>query len=153
MERTYMPHPKIFLHIHILQKWEVKPKDLGALIPYSPYKEIAYIHRILVSSISLYKHQTPSSPRYVEFTNSHTFRVIRNHSVTNLRFKGSLVDTPLVLSIGFLSFILQIPSNHCASRRSTHLRFCTSSLLGFKTLGTNVLELQFVLCWQTMIKT
>ena len=22
-----------------------------------------------------------------------------------------------------------------------------------KTLGTNVLELQFVLCWQTMIKT
>ena len=27
------------------------------------------------------------------------------------------------------------------------------SLLGSKTLGTNVLELQFVLCWQTMIKT
>ena len=26
-------------------------------------------------------------------------------------------------------------------------------LLGFKTLGTNVLELQCVLCWQTMIKT
>ena len=26
-------------------------------------------------------------------------------------------------------------------------------MLGFKTLGTNVLELQFVLCWQTMIKT
>ena len=26
-------------------------------------------------------------------------------------------------------------------------------LLGSKTLGTNVLELQFVLCWQTMIKT
>ena len=26
-------------------------------------------------------------------------------------------------------------------------------LLGSKTLGTNILELQFVLCWQTMIKT
>ena len=26
-------------------------------------------------------------------------------------------------------------------------------LLGSKTLETNVLELQFVLCWQTMIKT
>ena len=24
-------------------------------------------------------------------------------------------------------------------------------LLGSKTLGTNILELQFVLCWQTMI--
>ena len=27
------------------------------------------------------------------------------------------------------------------------------SLLGSKTLGTNVLELQFVICWQTMVKT
>ena len=26
-------------------------------------------------------------------------------------------------------------------------------VLGSKTLGTNALELQFVLCWQTMIKT
>ena len=26
-------------------------------------------------------------------------------------------------------------------------------LLGSMTLGTNVLKLQFVLCWQTMIKT
>ena len=26
-------------------------------------------------------------------------------------------------------------------------------LLAFKTLGTNVLEFQCVLCWQTMIKT
>ena len=26
------------------------------------------------------------------------------------------------------------------------------NLLGSETLGTNVLELQFVLCWQTMIK-
>ena len=26
-------------------------------------------------------------------------------------------------------------------------------MLGSKTLGTNVLELQFVLSWQTMIKT
>ena len=26
-------------------------------------------------------------------------------------------------------------------------------LLGSKTLGTNVLELQFVICWQTTIKT
>ena len=26
-------------------------------------------------------------------------------------------------------------------------------LLGSKTLGTNVLELQFVICWQIMIKT
>ena len=25
-------------------------------------------------------------------------------------------------------------------------------MLGSKTLGTNVLKLQFVLCWQTMIK-
>ena len=30
---------------------------------------------------------------------------------------------------------------------------CNWTLLGSKTLGTNVLELQFVLCWQTMIKT
>ena len=28
-----------------------------------------------------------------------------------------------------------------------------SYMLGSKTLGTNVLELQFVLCWQAMIKT
>ena len=28
-----------------------------------------------------------------------------------------------------------------------------TTMLGSKTLGTNVLELQFVLCWQTMIKT
>ena len=28
-----------------------------------------------------------------------------------------------------------------------------SFLLGSKTLGTNVLELQFVICWQTMTKT
>ena len=28
-----------------------------------------------------------------------------------------------------------------------------SYLLGSKTLGTNVLKHQFVLCWQTMIKT
>ena len=27
------------------------------------------------------------------------------------------------------------------------------SLLGFKTLKTNILELQFVICWQTIIKT
>ena len=26
-------------------------------------------------------------------------------------------------------------------------------MLGSKTLGTNVLKLQFVICWQTMIKT
>ena len=26
-------------------------------------------------------------------------------------------------------------------------------MLGSKTLGSNVLELQFVICWQTMIKT
>ena len=30
---------------------------------------------------------------------------------------------------------------------------CESNFLGSKTLGTNVLELQFVLYWQTMIKT
>ena len=27
------------------------------------------------------------------------------------------------------------------------------NLLGSKNLGTNILELKFVLCWQTMIKT
>ena len=31
--------------------------------------------------------------------------------------------------------------------------FSTKIRLGSKTLETNVLELQFVLCWQTMIKT
>jgi len=56
MERTGRPHPKILLHIRILQTWEVKPEDLRALTPYSPYKERAYIHEILVSSISLNKH-------------------------------------------------------------------------------------------------
>ena len=34
---------------------------------------------------------------------------------------------------------------------STHTHLL--NMLGSKTLGTNVLELQFVLCWQTMIKT
>ena len=31
--------------------------------------------------------------------------------------------------------------------------FAYPNLLGSKTLGTNVLEIQFVLCWQTMTKT
>ena len=70
MERTFTPHPKILLCIRLLQTWEVRPKDLWALTPYSSYKERAYIHGILVSSIPLYKHQTPSSSRYVEFPNS-----------------------------------------------------------------------------------
>ena len=34
-----------------------------------------------------------------------------------------------------------------------HLASHASYMLGSKILGTNVLELQFVLCWQTMIKT
>lgn len=130
MERTYMPHPKIFLHIHILQKWEVKPKDLGALIPYSPYKEIAYIHRILVSSISLYKHQTPSSPRYVEFTNSHTFRVIRNHLITALTFGQHPTNA-------FCRFFIFYPSStpsHYMFGQLTHWRFCTSSLYKLNAL-------------------
>lgn len=72
IERTCMPHPKILLYIRILQTWEVKPEDLEALTPYSPYKERAYIYGILVNSISLYKHQDPSSLRYVEFLSSNT---------------------------------------------------------------------------------
>ena len=33
------------------------------------------------------------------------------------------------------------------------MNFQKGRLLGSMILGTNVLELQFVLCWQTMIKT
>ena len=36
---------------------------------------------------------------------------------------------------------------------STLIKFALCIMLGSKTLGTNVLELQFILCWQTMIKT
>ena len=108
MERTCTPNPKIFLHIHLLQTWEVRLEDLGALTPYSPYKERTYIHGILVSSIPLYKHQTASSSRYVEFPNSQTFRVVENHLVTNLTFRGSLVGTPLVLFIISSPFVLQV---------------------------------------------
>ena len=108
MERTCKPHPKIFLHIHLLQTWEVRLEDLGALTPYSPYKERTYIHGILVNSIPLYKHQTASSSRYVEFPNSQTFRVDENHLVTNLTFRGSLVGTPPILFIISSPFVLQV---------------------------------------------
>ena len=108
MERTCTPHPKIFLHIHLLQTWEVRLEDLGPLTPYSPYKERTYIHGILVSSIPLYKHQTASSSRYVEFPNSQTFRVVENHLVTDLTFRGSLVSTPPVLFIISSPFVLQV---------------------------------------------
>ena len=109
MKRTCTPHPKIFLHIRLLQTWEVRLEDLRALTPYSSYKERTYIHKILVSSIPLYKHQTASSSRYVEFPNSQTFRVVGNHSVTDLTFRGSLVSTPPVLFIGSSPFVLQVP--------------------------------------------
>lgn len=67
MERTSTPHPKILLHILILQTWEVKFKDLKVLTLYSPSKERVYIHGILIRSIPLYKHQAPSSPRSVHY--------------------------------------------------------------------------------------
>ena len=35
----------------------------------------------------------------------------------------------------------------------TFLSILLFSVLGSKILGTNVLEFQFVMCWQTMIKT
>lgn len=54
-----------FLHILILQTLEVMPEDFEGLTPYSPYKEKAYIYKILVSSISPYKLQAPSYPRYL----------------------------------------------------------------------------------------
>ena len=38
-------------------------------------------------------------------------------------------------------------------RQHLKLIWFLTILLGSKTLGTNVLELHFVLCWQTMIKT
>ena len=48
-------------------------------------------------------------------------------------------------------------AKHALRQNSTKLiklfDFLFFMLLGSKTLGTNVLELQFVLCWQTMIKT
>ena len=67
MERISMPHPKIPLHILILQTWDVKPKDLRALTSYSPSRERVNIHRILVSSILLYKHQAPFFPRSIHY--------------------------------------------------------------------------------------
>ena len=35
---------------------------------------------------------------------------------------------------------------------SSNINF-NEKVLGSKTLGTNVLEFQFVICWQTIIKT
>ena len=54
MERIFTPCPNILLHIHILQKWKVKPEYPRALTPYTPYKERTYIFKIFVNSISLY---------------------------------------------------------------------------------------------------
>ena len=127
MKRTCTPHPKIFLHIRLLQTWEVRLEDLGALTPYCPYKERTYIHGILVSSIPLYNHQTASSSRYVEFPNSQTFRVVGNHLVTDLTFRGSLVGTPPVLSIGSSPFVLQVPPVIALVDDQLTNYFCASS--------------------------
>ena len=101
MERTCIPCPKIFLHMCILQIWEVRTEDLKALTRYPPYKGRDNNHKIWVSSMLLYKHPVSSSPRYVEFPNSHTW-VIGDHSITNLTFRWSLAGTPLVLYVGSL---------------------------------------------------
>ena len=108
MERTCAPYPKILLHIHILQIWEIKPRDLGTLTMYLPYKGRSYVNRISISLTLLYKNQASSSSRYVQFPNSHTFKVIGDFSITYLTFGGSLIDTLPVLSVGSSHFILQI---------------------------------------------
>ena len=110
MERTFTPHPKILLHIRILQIWEVRPKDLKALTSYSSYKEKAYIHGILVNSIPLYKHQAFSSPRYVNFLTLILLKLLEVlQSVIDLTFRGSLAGILPVLSINSSLFVLQIP--------------------------------------------
>ena len=55
----------------------------------------------------------------------------------------------LNINIIFLSTIKRLPPKFC-SENIVHIALL---MLGSKTLGTNVLELQFVLCWQIMIKT
>lgn len=109
MERTCASCPKILLHVDFLQIWEIKPRDHETLIMYLSYKGRSYVHRILVNLTPLYTLQASSSSRYVQFLNSHTFKVIGDSSVTDLTFGGSLVDTPLMLSISSSHFILQIP--------------------------------------------
>lgn len=128
MERIFTPRPKILQHICILQTWEVKLEDLKALTLYSPYKERAYIHGNLVSSISLNKHQASFSPSYVEFPSSLTFRVIGDHSITYLAFGRFLTSTLPMLSISSSPFIFQVPYSHNAFRQLTHWQFCVSSL-------------------------
>ena len=87
----------------------IKPRDLRTLTMYLPYKGRSYVHRISVKLIPLYKHQASSSSRYVQFPKSHTFKVIRDSSVTDLIFGEFLTNTPPVIPIRSSHFILQIP--------------------------------------------
>ena len=50
--------------------------DLRTLFRYLPYKERPYVHEILVSNTSLYKHQVSPPPKYMKFPNSHTIEFL-----------------------------------------------------------------------------
>ena len=50
-----------------------------------------------------------SSLSYRHFLALILFRVIGDHSVSNLTFKGSLASTPLVLFVSSSPFVLQVP--------------------------------------------
>ena len=69
-------------------------------------------------------------------TNTLYFLIIKLYKIINLYYSYSI---------------------HAHSERERDLCalccYLVLGLLGFKTLGTNVLELQYVLCWQAMIKT
>ena len=81
----------------------------------------------MVSSTSLYKHQVFSSLRYVKFPSWHTFRFIRDHSVTELTFGGSLAGISSVLFISSSPFILLVPPCYYTPGQSTYWKFCASS--------------------------
>ena len=103
-------HTQKSLFIFIFSKYgKLSPKDLRTLTLYLPYKGRAYAHGILISSVPLYKHENFSSPRFVKFPNSYTFRVIRDHFNNNLTFRGSLAGILLVFFVSSSPFILQVP--------------------------------------------
>ena len=68
----------------------------------------------------------------------------------NLMFLGiQLFLYTHVIFLKLLSFLFTCDLKR-EKKKSHYFYVC---LLGSKTLGTNVLEIQYVLCWQTMIKT
>ena len=81
-----------------------KAQNLGTLTPNLLYKEKFYIQGILVSPTPLYKALGLSFLELCAISNSH-IRVIRDSSIVDLTFEGSLACTLPMLSVGFLPFL------------------------------------------------